>query len=83
MIHYLRLFIVIYAVGFAVTASLMLLFGVSRDGERWPAWFGGYDGKFLVFWLLLWPVSLPIVLYLLLWPRGPREVDLDEESVDL
>jgi hypothetical protein len=83
MIHYLRLFIVIYAVGFAVTASLMLL-GIVRGGERWPAWFVvGYDGRFLGFWLLIWPVSLPIVLYLLATRRGPREVDLDEESVDL
>jgi hypothetical protein len=83
VIHpWLNLGFLIWFGGFTLTTGLML-FGVSRDGERWPAWFGGYDGKFLVFWLLLWPVSLPIVLYLLLWPRGPREVDVDEEGVDL
>jgi hypothetical protein len=82
MIHYLRLFIVIYTGGLAVTAGFMRL-GILFGGERWPAWFGGYDRQFMTFWILLWPVSLPIVLYLLFWPWGPREVDLDEESIDL
>jgi hypothetical protein len=82
MLDYLRLGLTIYLGGLIVTAGLMQV-GIIRGGERWPAWFIGYDGWFLAFWLLLWPVSLPIVLYLLLWPWGPREVDLDEESIDL
>jgi hypothetical protein len=82
MIHYLHLGLAIYLAGLGVTATLMLL-GIARGGERWPAWFVGQDGKFLGFWLLLWPLSLPVVIYLLANSRGPREVDVDEEGVDL
>lgn len=71
MIHYLQIGLILYLGGLAVTAGLMLL-GIARGGERWPAWFGGHDGWFLTFWLLLWPVSLPIVLYLLANSRGPE-----------
>jgi hypothetical protein len=82
VIHYLLVGLSIYLAGLGLTCVLML-FGLARDGEDWPDWFEGYDGRFLRFSLALWPVSLPIVVYLLVWPRGPREVDLDEESVDL
>jgi hypothetical protein len=81
VIHWIQIGLTIYLAGLSVTALLMAI-GIIRDDERWPACFGGYDGKFLGFGLFLWPVSLPIVLYLLLWPWGPREVDLDEESID-
>jgi predicted permease len=70
MIHYLSLGLMIYFAGAAVTCSLMLL-GIALGRER-PSWFGGYDGRFLAFWLLLWPVSLPVVLWLLATRRGPE-----------
>jgi hypothetical protein len=78
--HYLRLFVVIYTGGLAVTSALMGL-GSAVKGER-MAW-SRSEREFFGFWLLLWPISLPVVLYLLFWPWGPREVDLDEESIDL
>jgi hypothetical protein len=82
MIHWFQIGLILYITGQAITAGLMQI-GIALGGERWPAWFAGYDGKFLAFWLVLWPVSLPVVLYLLASSRGPREVDLDEEGVDL
>jgi hypothetical protein len=71
MLHHLQIGLIVYFGGLALTAGLMLL-GIALGGERRPAWFGGYDGRFLAFWLLLWPVSLPVVLYLLATRRGPE-----------
>jgi hypothetical protein len=78
MIHALLIGLALYLGGLLATAMLMAV-GSLRDGER-P---GRYDVAFLGCGVLLWPLTLPVVLSLLVGLWGPREVDLDEESVDL
>jgi hypothetical protein len=78
MIHALLVGAIIYFSGLAITAGFMA-YGSRRDPDR-P---GRYDLKFLGCGLVLWPITLPVVLSLLVGLWGPREVNLDEESVDL
>jgi hypothetical protein len=78
VIHALLVGAIIYFGGLAVTAGFMAI-GSLRDPDR-P---GLYDLAFMGCGLALWPITLPVVLSLLVGMWGPREVDLDEESVDL
>jgi hypothetical protein len=79
MIHRILVGSIIYFGGAAITAGLMIL-GSRRSGER-PG--GLYDRAFMSLWVALWPIGLPVVLSVLVGLWEPREVDLDEESVDL
>lgn len=78
MIHALLIGAAIYLGGLLATALLMTI-GSLRDGER-P---GLYDLAFLGCGVVLWPLTLPVVLSLLVGLWGPREVDVDEEGADL
>jgi hypothetical protein len=78
MLHRILIGAIIYFSGLAITAGFMA-YGSLRDPNR-P---GLYDLKFLGCGLALWPLTLPVVLSLLVGLWGPREADLDEESVDL
>jgi hypothetical protein len=79
MIHTILIGSIIYFGGAALTAGLMIL-GSYRSGEKFR---DDYDLKFMGCGVALWPLTLPLVLSLMAGLWGPREVDLEEESVDL
>jgi hypothetical protein len=78
MIHALIVGLALYLGGLLATALIMAI-GSSRDKDR-P---GLYDLAFLGCGVLLWPLTLPVALSVMVGIWGPREVDLDDESVDL
>jgi hypothetical protein len=78
MIHTLLIGFALYLGGLLATALIMAI-GSLRDGDR-P---GLYDLAFLGCGVLLWPLTLPVALSVLVGLWGPREVDLEEERVDL
>jgi hypothetical protein len=79
MLHRILIGALIYFGGAAITAGLMM-FGSWRSGER-PG--EGYDLKFMSCGVALWFITLPVVLSLMVGMRGPREVDVEEEGIDL
>jgi hypothetical protein len=78
MIHAILIGLALYLGGLLATALLMTI-GSLRDGER-P---GRYDVAFLGCGALLWFITLPVVLSVLVDLWGPREVDVEEEGVDV
>jgi hypothetical protein len=78
MLHAFLIGLALYLGGLLATGLLMTI-GSLRDGER-P---GLYDVAFLGCGVLLWPLTLPVVLSLLVGLWGPREVDVEEERVEL
>jgi hypothetical protein len=79
MIHALLIGLALYLGGLLATGLLMTI-GSYRSGER-PG--GRYDLAFMGCGVLLWFVTLPIVLSVLVDLWGPREVDVEEEGMDL
>jgi hypothetical protein len=80
MIHALLIGLAIYLGGLLATA-LVLAIGSFRSGERLSS-YSDYDRKFIGCGLLLWFITLPVVLSLLVGMRGPRE-DGDGEGADV